>query len=207
MTIRRRRVIVGLAVAAVGVASLAIAVVAYLKRLPDPQTADRRGLFRWLVQCDLREEPAEMKLVIMQRMEGELLKGINFREIVSSLNDAQRQRLLENADLLANFWFRRQSERYFGAPKSDRPNVLGEQVSQIHRLGLMDQLSALENSSPANDSIAATASTFIKRIDRWLAEAAPSERPRLVEYFGALRDRMLWDGIQNAANIRNWLPL
>jgi hypothetical protein len=140
-------------------------------------------------------------------MEGELLKGIDFREIASMLNDAQRRKLLENADLLANLWFRRQSDRYFGAAASNRPNLLGEQVAQIRRLGIMDQLSALENRSSANDSVAAAASTFIKRIDRWLDEADSSERPRLVEYFGALRDRMLWDGIQNAANVRNWLPL
>lgn len=207
MTNRRNGLLVGLAVAVVGIASVAIGVAAYLKRLPDPQTADRRGLFRWLVECDLRQEPVETKLVILQRMEDELLKGIDFREIASMLNDQQRRKLLENADLLASLWFRRQSDRYFGAAAADRSNLLGEQVSQIHRLGIMDQLSALENRSSANDSDTAAASTFVKRIDRWLAEADSSERPRLVEYFGALRDRMLWDGLQNAANIRNWLPL
>lgn len=115
MTNRRNGLIVGLAVAVVGIAGVAIGVAAYLKRLPDPQTADRRGLFRWLVECDLRQQPVETKLVILQRMEGELLKGIDFREIASMLNDQQRRKLLENADLLANLWFRRQSDRYFGS--------------------------------------------------------------------------------------------
>ena len=145
MTNRRNGLIVGLAVAVVGIAGVAIGVAAYLKRLPDPQTADRRGLFRWLVECDLRQQPVETKLVILQRMEGELLKGIDFREIASMLNDQQRRKLLENADLLANLWFRRQSDRYFGVAASDRSNLLGDQVAQIRRLGIMDLLSAIEN--------------------------------------------------------------
>jgi hypothetical protein len=222
MTNRRNGLIVGLAVAVVGIASVAIGIAAYLNRLPDPQTADRRGLFRWLVECDLRQEPVETKLVILQRMEGELLKGIDFREIASMLNDQQRRKLLENADLLANLWFRRQSDCYFGAAASDRPNLLGEQIGQIHRLGIMDQLSAIEN-WPAGSSSKSGTSTEVtpvlpaaalssmaaqlKRIERWLAEADPGERPRLAEYFAALRDRMIWDGIQSAGSVRNWLPL
>jgi hypothetical protein len=193
-----------LAIAVFGTASLAIAVVAYLKRLPDPETADRRGVFRWLVESDLRAEPAETQWGVMRRVEGELLKGIDFREIASKLNDAQRRKLFENADFLAGLWFRGQADRYFGASTTDRPNVLGDQVAQIHRLGIMDQLSALENASLANGAAATTAAT---RIDRWLADAGPHERPRLAQYFAALRDRIFWDGIQNAAQVRNWLPL
>jgi hypothetical protein len=207
VTNRRWGFLVTLAIAVFGTASLAFAVVAYLKRLPDPETADRRGVFRWLVESDLRNEPSETQRVILRRVESELLKGIDFRDIASKLNDAQRRQLLENADLLAGLWFRRQADRYFGASTSDRPNVLGDQIAQIHRLGIIDQLSALENAGPANGGTATAATTLATRIDRWLAEASPHERPRLAQYFAAVRDRMFWDGIQNAANVRDWLPL
>jgi hypothetical protein len=207
MTSRRWGFFATLAIAVFGTASLALSVVAYLKRLPDPETADRRGVFRWLVESDLRDEPAEIRWVVMRRVEGELIKGIDFREIASKLNGAQRRKLFENADFLAGLWFRGQADRYFGASTTDRPNVLGDQIAEIHRLGIMDQLSALENASLANGAAATTAATLATRIDRWLAEASPHERPRLAKYFAALRDRIFWDGIQDAANARNWLPL
>src|SRR2546423_12898775 len=101
MTRRRYGIFIGLPLVVIGTASLAFAVAAYIQRLPDPETADRRGLFRWLVQCDLREEPSDVQRVIMRRVEEELLAGIDFREVASMIDDSQREQLLANADLLA----------------------------------------------------------------------------------------------------------
>jgi hypothetical protein len=222
MTNRRYGIFVGLPLAVIGTASLAFAVAAYIQRLPDPETADRRGLFRWLVERDLREEPRDMQLVIMGRVERELLAGIDFREIAAMLDDSQRQRLLENADLLARCWFRRAAEAYFAEPEPSQPRLLGHQIEQIQQLGIMDQLSALENwsaaqgpgvggqgsekpaaagaaTNPKTNSLAAL-TTQIMRVQLWLAEADSQERPRLAQYFTALRNRLVLN------SFRGWLP-
>jgi hypothetical protein len=222
MTNRRYGIFVGLPLAVIGTASLAFAVAAYIQRLPDPETADRRGLFRWLVERDLREEPRDVQLVIMGRVERELLAGIDFREVAAKLNDSQRQRLLENADLLARCWFRRAAERYLAEPEPNRQKVLGRQIEKIQRLGIMNQLSALENWSAvqgpgvgglgsrtvAGDPGAratltplASLATQINRVQHWLAEAPPGERPRLAEYFTALRDRLIIDNFPGLGSL------
>src|SRR5438552_2898791 len=144
MTKRRFSIFIGLPMAVIGTASLAFAVAAYIQRLPDPETADRRGLFRWLIERDLREEPRDLQLAIMGRVEKELLAGVDFREVAAMLNDSQRKLLLENADLLARAWFAREADRYHAEPELNRPQLLGRQIEQIQRLGIMDQLSALE---------------------------------------------------------------
>jgi hypothetical protein len=213
MTNRRYGIFVGLSLAVIGTASLAFAVAAYIQRLPDPETADRRGLFRWLVERDLREEPHDMQLVIMRRVEAELLAGIDFREVAALLNDSQRQQLLENADLLARSWFCREADHYLAEPEPSRPQVLGRQIEQIQRLGIMDQLSALENWSAAKDAGARTPTSSlaalamqVKRVERWLAEADPQEHPRLAQFFTALRDRLLLNSLRDFSSLRNWLP-
>jgi hypothetical protein len=228
MTRRRFGIFIGLPMAVIGTASLAFAVAAYIQRLPDPETADRRGLFRWLVERDLRDEPRDLQLAIMRRVEKELLAGVDFREVAAMLNDSQRKLLLENADLLARAWFHREAELYLAAPEPTRPLVLGRQIEQIQRLGIMDQLSALENWSaehgsgvgaqgsekPAAPGAAthattnslATIATQIKRVERWLVEAEPPERPRLAQFFTALRDRLLLNSFRNFDSLRNWLP-
>lgn len=229
MTRRRFGIFIGLPMAVIGTASLAFAVAAYIQRLPDPETADRRGLFRWLVERDLREEPRDLQLAIMGRVEKELLAGVDFREVAAMLNDSQRKLLLENADLLARAWFAREADRYLAEQEPNRPLVLGRQIEQIQRLGIMDQLSALENWSVGKGTArvgdqgsekpaaagAATHSTTnslaglvtqIKRVERWLAEAEPQDRPRLAQFFTALRDRLLLNSLRDFGSIHNWLP-
>ncbi|HEV2972591.1 MAG TPA: hypothetical protein VGY55_21670 [Pirellulales bacterium] len=213
MTNRRRGIFIGLLLALLGTASLAVAVAAYIQRLPDPETADRRGLFRWLIECDLREQPAELQLIILRRVEGELRAGIDFSKVAAMLDDAQRQRLLANADLLARRWFRRAANFYFAEPAGRRGPILAQQIEQIQGLGIMDQLSALERGSSianpepgkanrvvANDWVSSLAAQT-KRIQTWLDDTEPQERQRMEQYFTALRDRLLMD------SVRKFLPV
>jgi hypothetical protein len=227
MTKRQFGIFIGLPMAVIGTASLAFAVAAYIQRLPDPETADRRGLFRWLIECDLRDEPRDLQLAILGRVEQELLAGIDFREVAAMLNDSQLKLLLENSDFLARTWFGREADRYLAEPASSRPLVLGRQIEQIEKLGIMDQLSALENWSAGGRSevggqksgksatsdgtrsttaSVATMATQIKRVERWLAEANPQDRPRLAKFFTALRDRLLLNSFQELGGLRGWLP-
>jgi hypothetical protein len=212
MTNRRRGILIGSLLALGITASLAVAVAAYIQRLPDPDTADRRGLFRWLIECDLREQPPELQLIILRRVEAELRAGIDFRKIAAKLDETQRQRLLANADFLARRWFTRAVDRYFAEPAERRDLILAEQIEQIQSLGIMDQLSALEHglaaggqdfeaaSKTATDHSIASMAMQTKRIQTWLADSEPHERRRMALYFTALGDRLLIDGL------RKYLP-
>ena len=190
MTPRRRGIFIGLLLGFLATVSLAVVVAAYIQRLPDPSTASRRGLFRWLVERDLAEQPRNVQLVIMGRVEKELLAGTDFSKVAAMLDDVQRQRLLANADLLARCWFEREADRYFAEPESRRSALLGQQITEIQRLGIMDQLAALEHwsshsgSHPAQSAgIASTRDASAtkgslaslaaqaQRVDQWLAEA------------------------------------
>ncbi len=206
----RRGIFVGLSLGLLGTASLAFAVAVYIQRLPDPETADRRGLFRWLIESDLREQEGAVQAVLLRRIEAELIAGVDFREVASLINDAQRKLLLENADYLARLWFRREAGRYQAEPPDRRPAVLGQQIDQIKRLAIMDQLSALENWSQTKSAAANSAkgnstptgtiaglAGQSKRIERWLAEASPGDRQPMGEFFAALRDRLIVDALLN----------
>ncbi len=226
MTNKRRGIFVGVVLAAMATASLAAAVTALIKRLPEPETADRRGLFRWLIECDLREQPWDLRLRIVNRIEQELLAGIDLREVAAMLNADQCRQMLANGDELARCWFIREANRYASERQDRRTALLGQQIEQFRRLGILDQLTAVEQwvsrdstdrgpaagtgsppasaatslpPSPELSAMAAFAAST-KRIEHWLAATIPSERTRLVDFFAAIRNRMVSD------TLRGWLP-
>jgi hypothetical protein len=144
MAVRRRPLLIVAVLSVLATASL-VAVAAYIQRLPDPETADQRGLFRWLVECDLKDEPHDVQLTLMRRMEQELAAGIDFHDVMTMLDSEQRRRLIENADQLARCWFQQAARAYFEMPESQRADVLGRQLDAVRRLGIMDQLAAIEH--------------------------------------------------------------
>ena len=211
MTNRQRGIFGILILAAVSTASLAVALAAFVRRLPDPDTADRQGLFRWLVESDLRHEPRELQLRLVSRVEKELLAGIDLGGASAQLEPQQRERLLENADTLARCWFVREADRYFAAADNLRSDLLDRQIEQLSRLGMAEQLAAIEQGTARQGSEATQAATvaqpkadqlaaFSARVDRWIADASGTERSRLTDYSAALRGRIL------IANLRDWLP-
>src|SRR5712691_4738328 len=124
MTIRRRGILIVALLALSATASLVVAMAALIQRLPDPNTADRRGLFRWLVECDLKQESPDLQFTILRRVERELVAGVDFRDVMTVLKPGQRRLLLQNADLLARCWFRQAADNYFAAPEGQRAAIL-----------------------------------------------------------------------------------
>ncbi len=174
-----------------------MAVAAYIQRLPPPEETDRQGLFRWLIETDVAEQPRDVQFRLVQRVEEELLAGIDFSAGLSQVNAAQRARLLANVDRLAECWFHREADNYFAEPEKGRLALLDRQVQQIRRLGILEQMSVLEGHDPARttDRVAAVAE-HARRVDRWIQQSPATEREQLAQYFTALRARMLWDSVQ-----------
>ncbi len=165
--------------------------------MPEPETADRQGLFRWLVQTHLREEPQDIQTRLLNRVEQELANGIDLTQSLSQIDSSQRTRLLENVDRLAECWFFREAERFYAEPESGRLTLLRQQADRVKQLGILEQMAALEGhgGDTAKAKLAAVADNA-RRVDRWLADVAPPQRERLSEYFTALRGALVWNNLQ-----------
>jgi len=196
----KHRLVIFLALAAVTTASIAVAVAAYIQRLPDPETADRQGLFRWLVQTHLRDESQDIQTRLLNRVEQELANGIDLTQCLSQIDSVQSARLLENVDRLAECWFFREADRFYAEPESGRLTLLQHQAQRVRQLGILEQIAALEGhgGDTAAAKLAAVADNA-RRLDRWLTDVAPQQRERLNEYFSALRGALVW------SNFQQWL--
>ncbi len=212
---RRRGLLFSLLVAVLGGGSLAVAAAAYLTRLPSPEEADRKGLVRWLVVTDLRVEPLELQLRLLNRVEQELAAGIDLNGALAQLSPEQRQQLAANVDRLGECWFLRSADGYFTAPQSDRSAVLDQQVARIAKLRIFEQLELVEGGAAASSRKAtitaqppAAARTVdyltalshnVARVERWIGAAPAAQRQPLQAYFDVLRSRMLW------SHVKKWL--
>ena len=216
---RRRGILVGLVLTGAALASLAAAVAALIQRLPDPETADRRGLIRWLIERDLREQPWDLRLRLVSRVEQELLAGVDLREVATMLNADQCRRLIDNGDELARVWFVREADHYAAVAQDQQPSLLSQQIEHVRRLGIMDQLAAIEKWAAERTGRPGTASAAkaeaggsqtpsaptsfaasTERFQRWLAASVPAERAKLQDFFAAIRTRMVIE------TLRGWLP-
>jgi hypothetical protein len=194
---KRRSLFIFLAVAGLATASIAVAVAAYIQRLPEPEQADQQGLFRWLVQTHLRDEPQDIQLRLLNRVEQELGRGIDLTQCLTQIDSDQCKRLLENVDRLAECWFFREADRYFAEPEPGRTTLIRHQAQRVRELGILEQIAALEGhgTDTASAKMAAAADNA-RRLDRWLIDVAPQQRDRLNQYFSALRAALVWDNLQ-----------
>jgi hypothetical protein len=221
---RHRGLLAGLLVLFLGGISVAAAVVVHYTQLPDPETADRRGIVRWLIETRLREQPQDLQLRLLARVEQELLAGIDLRDAIMQLDPARRDLLASNVDWLANVWFHREAAAYYAVPAAERSTVLDRQLKRIEELRIFNQLEVIEagiaaagkypatpatsaatqalKAAPIGAAPASTATSTgvpartVARVERWIRESDPAERGQLEAYFVALRGRLLWHSFQ-----------
>lgn len=194
------------AIAGIATVSVALAVIAYCQRLPEPEQADHEGLFRWLVLTRLSDEPQDIQLRLLNRVEKELAGGTNLTECLTKIDSQQCARLSENVDRLAECWFVREADRYYAAPKDGRIALLKHQAERVRQLGIFEQISTLEahgrGGSPAQQAPATAADDYVRRLNRWLSDVGPHERQRLSDYFWALRGALVWNSLEQGLGIR-----
>jgi hypothetical protein len=161
----------------------------YATRMPDPATADLRGLLRWLVTRDLSSEDAAVQDQLLARLEIELRNGIDLGESQAQLTDEQRTALVANAEVLGRRWFLKQVDRYFAHSDAQRPRFLSEQIDEIERSGIVSALSALTSESAPTKSMWTSLS---QRVQRWTAQLAPDQRAQAEQYVAAVQGNLLW---------------
>jgi hypothetical protein len=172
------------------VTTCAGAVFMYATRMPDPATADLRGLLRWLVTRDLSTEDVAVQEQLLARLEAELRKGLELGDARQQLTDEQRKALVANADVLGRCWFLKQVDRYFAHADVERARFLSEQINDIEQSGIATTLSSLlAEDSGASKSMWADLS---RRVQGWSARLAPEQRAQVQQYVAAVKGNLLW---------------
>lgn len=162
----------------------------YATRMPDPATADLRGLLRWLVTRDLSAEDVTVQEQLLARLEAELRNGLKLGDARDQLTDEQRTALVANADLLGRRWFLKQVDHYFAQADAERARFLSEQIDDIEQSGIAKTLAILlaEDSGAANGMWA----DLSRRVQRWSARLAPEQKAQVQQYVAAVQSNVLW---------------
>jgi hypothetical protein len=162
----------------------------YATRMPDPATADLRGLLRWLVTRDLSTEDVAVQEQLLARLEAELRNGLELGDARHKLTDEQRTALVANADVLGRRWFLNQVERYFAHADTQRARFLSEQIDDIEQSGIATTLSALlDDESGSSKNMWGDLS---RRVQRWSARLAPQQKAQVQQYVAAVQGNLLW---------------
>jgi hypothetical protein len=169
-------------------------------RMPDPATADLRGLLRWLVTRDLSAEDDAVQEQLLARLEVELRNGINLADSKIELTHEQRAALLTNADVLGRRWFLKQVDRYFAHSDAQRPEFLREQIDDIEQSGIISALSALvANGGPSEHTQPKSMWTSLnQRVQRWTARLAPEQKAKAEQFVAAVQGNLFWRTLRGA---------
>jgi hypothetical protein len=186
-----------LAVVAAGLlvlASVVGGVVLHANRLPDPATADRNGLLRWLVSCDLNQEPQATRRLLASRLEQEFSGGIDWQTVGTQLSLPQKRQVSDNVTVLLEPWVVEKSAQFADLPADKRPAFLDELLKQI------DTWSGVEGFFPASEGSSSSANgtegkgtrlfgNLMVRIGRLKQEVSPDEARQIDQLIQAIQIR------------------
>ncbi|MEX2138487.1 MAG: hypothetical protein WD894_04455 [Pirellulales bacterium] len=162
----------------------------YATRMPDPATADLRGLLRWLVTRDLSRESTEVQEQLLTRLELELRNGLDVDGARDQLSEIQQAQLLENADFLGRLWFLKQVDRYFAQIDAQRLRFLDQLIDEVHQSGIAKTLSALM----AQEGHAAPGNMWAglrERIQQWTIRLEPQRKAQAEQFVAAVHGSLL----------------
>ena len=194
----RRRPVDARRAAVVTVCLAAIAILAgsywwYATRLPDPATADREGLVRWLVLRDLDREPAEIRQVLATRFESELAQEFDVSNVRNKLSPQQRERLWANVLVLVEQWYMDHVEGYFACDSAASGAYLDGIIDVIERWKPLASLAPPGEAEPTESG--GEEQKFLELLDaqlaQWKEAAPPSQREKIEQFDAALRTRWM----------------
>jgi hypothetical protein len=184
---------------AVGAAAVYVSVI----RMPDPESADSRGLMRWLVQRDLSRQPDKVQRTIVDRLLVALPSTDEWTDDVQ-LNDGQKSLLSQNSQLLKHVWFVSRVERFFQLPPEQHDPYLDEQIDTVARLSIVsDELTKMVDQQ-TSQNVPDEGMSLMRDMDGWIAEASGSERERMLQAVssGVVRWLMISDLAQESFALR-----
>jgi hypothetical protein len=161
-------------------------------RLPNPATADREGLVRWLVMRDLRNEPAEIRSTLLGRLQEEVKEGFAPAAIRSQLDARYHDRIWSNTLVLIETWYSDKVDRYISTPVAQRPASLDQTIAEIQQwkdLVALQPGKDCSQTSPSSEM--ALLEIFAQQITVWKETASCERRREITEFDVALRGRWL----------------
>ncbi len=159
--------------------------------LPDPATADRDGLLRWLVSKDLDQEPYETRQTLARRLEKEFGGEIDWAGVGAASTNEQRQRLWNNVLVLLEPWFADKVDGYFQLPEAKRPAFVDQTLQRIEDWKGATVLSPGGPAVPAGEQQPGLMELVVRRIGQWTESATPERREQVREFMLAIQVRWL----------------
>ncbi len=163
---------------------------AWKLRLPDPETADREGLVRWLVLRDLRGESPHLRATLLRRFQEETPEDVDPASIRSRLNGSRQERLWGNILVLAETWYSGRLDAYLAASPQDRPGCLDETIAEVTRWKMLASLQPDEGTDQTPPELRLL-KMFAQQVAIWKEKASPQRRKQMTEFDAALRGRWM----------------
>jgi len=188
----RRGVIVIVSVVVLAGVAGAVALEHHLRRLPDPASADNRGLMRWLVSRDLSHEPDQTQRQLLTRLERFLDESAENQEltaddVVVQIDAGQQAQLGANIDVLLDRWVRRQVDAFHSTPPPQRWTWIDEQLERVGRWNLAQWLALKQPTSAASEKSSTAA--LMHWVNDWIARQPPDQQQRARQLVGAIERR------------------
>lgn len=175
----RRGIAVPIVLAALGV----LAVAGYrVVRLPDPATADRSGLIRWIVARDLSQEDPAIRLTLARRFEREFQGEVNLDAAKTRLNPQQQERVWNNVVQLLATWLLDKVDGYGQLPKGEQTAYLDATIDTVRQWKSLGSLRTDAADEPSSDGKLGLLPQLMQRIDE-VQQASGGERQQQVRQF------------------------
>ena len=132
--------------------------------VPDPESASREAILRWLVQGNVADQPEETQLAFVDRLEREMSAGLDVSPASELLSENQREQLERNISTLKRVWFVSQVESYAQTDADERNAFMDQRIDTVVTW------SAMEDSlqpTPGNNGGSAVAE-FFEEIEDWI---------------------------------------
>ncbi len=162
-------------------------------QLPDPATADREGLVRWLVLRDLQQESPEVRATLLRRLEEEARRDLDPASFRLKLDRRYQEQLWANTLTLIEIWYSNRVDAYQAASATDRSKFLDETIIEIMQWKSLAALQPEQNADPSavpSDEIALL-KIFAEQVAIWKERASPQRRKEITEFDAALRGRWM----------------
>lgn len=164
----------------------------FLERLPDPESADRDALLRWIVTRDLANEPPGTRQTLARRLEGEFRTGIDWDAIGAGLDRSQREQLWENVLVLMEPWYMDKVDGYFELAAAERPAYVDTIIDRIDDWGGVEAVCRENRAEEQPGAGSALLGGLLERIEVWQRQADGERRGQIRQFQMALQTRWLY---------------
>lgn len=172
---------------------------------PDPRTADRDGLLRWIVTRDLSRESPETRRVLAVRLDEEFAGGIDWEATSQRLDDSQKERLWDNVRVLIQPWLAAKVDGYFVRPEAERETYVDEVIDRLQTWrGAEGLRPPAEEVVGASVDEAGLLEVLTEEIEGLKGRAEPARREQIAEFQLALQSRWLDRTVPGLRGLLQW---